>query len=188
MIKKVLFRMIMKRIANKNMLSAPKIIQLSAIKCIGYKISTTLKDNKQKEDIPPFYHNIYDNKKMDVLNSGSELNMYCIFDMHKNQEDFDYYIAVENKTGIKDKTYAEIELPAGKYIEVELLKRNNKTVSMIMMYVRKIWILKSSYKERKAPAFILYDERFHANYQKYGCKGNNYLGTPFATLYLPIEG
>ncbi len=169
------------------MLSTPKAVQLPAMKFIGYKITTTLKNNKQKEDIPPFYHNVYDSNKLDVLKSGNELNMYCIFDMRENQETFDYYIAVENKTTTNNKTYAKIQLSAGKYIKVELLKRNNKTVNMIMMHIRNIWMKENSYKERKAPSFILYDERFHANYQKYGCKGDDYLGMPLATLYLPVE-
>lgn len=177
----------MKIIAKKNMLSTPKYIQLPAMKFIGYKITTTLKNNKQKEDIPPFYHKIYDKNKLDVLKSGSELKMYCIFDMCENQLDFNYYVAVENKTTMNDKIYAKIELPAGKYIEVEVLKRNNKTVNMIMMYMKNIWMKANGYKERKAPPFILYDERFHTNYQKYGCKGGDYLGKPFATIFLPVE-
>ena len=186
MIKKVLFRIIMKSITKKNMLSAPRAIQLPAMKFIGYKITTTLKNNKQKEDIPPFYHEIYDNNKLDVLKSGPELKMYCIFDLHENQEEFDYYVAVENATGINDETHAKIQLAAGKYIRVDLLKRNNKTVSLIMMYIRNTWMKANAYKERNAPSFILYDERFHTNYQKYGCKGDDYLGNPVAALYLPV--
>lgn len=186
MIKKVLFRIIVKSIAKKYMISKPKAIQLKAMTFIGYKITTTLKSNKQKEDIPPFYHDIYDNNKLDVLKSSSEQKMYCIFDLYENQEDIDYYVAVEDKTNINDK-YAKIQLPAGKYIEVEVLKRNNKTVNMIMMYMKNMWMKANGYKERKSPPFILYDERFHLNYQKYGCKGDDYLGNPYATIYLPVE-
>ncbi len=186
MIKKVLFRIIIKSIAKKNILSMPKAVQLPGMKFIGFKITTTLKNNKQKEDIPPFYHEIYDNNKLDVLKSGSELKMYCIFDMDENQEKFDYYVAVENKTIFDDK-YAKIQLPAGKFIIVEVLKRNNKTISMIMIYMRNMWMKENGYKESKNPAFIMYDERFHVNYKKYGCKGDDYLGNPVATLYLPVE-
>jgi predicted transcriptional regulator YdeE len=187
MIKKVLFRIMMKSIAKKNMLSTPKVVQLPARKFVGYKITTTLKNNKQKEDIPPFYHKIYDNNELDPLLSGNELKMHCIFDMHENQEDFDYYIAVENKTAVNDSHYAQTQLPEGKYIVVEFLKRNNKTVHMIMMYIRNMWMKANQHKERKSPPFILYDERFHTNYQKHGCEGANYLGEPVATLYIPVE-
>jgi predicted transcriptional regulator YdeE len=112
--------------------------------------------------------------------------MYCIFDLYENQEDIDYYVAVEDKTNINDK-FAKIQLPAGKYIEVEVLKRNNKTVNMIMMYMKNMWMKANGYKERKSPPFILYDERFHLNYQQYGSKGGDYLGNPYATIYFPVE-
>jgi len=187
MIKKVIFRFLVKRMAKKNILAVPKEIHLPAKQFIGYSISTTLKNNKQKEDIPPFYHEIYDNDKLKVVKPDGEFRMYCIFDMHENQEDFDYYVAVENNSVQKDGAYAHIQIPAGKYIQVELLKRNNKTVAMIMMYIRTLWMKANGFKERKAPPFIVYDERFHVNFRKFGCKGNDYLGYPVANLYIPVE-
>ncbi|MFW5879861.1 MAG: GyrI-like domain-containing protein [bacterium] len=187
MIKKVFIRILMQKIVKNNMLSTPKAIQLPAMKFIGYSISTTLKNNKQKEDIPPFYHDIYDNNKLASIKPDGDFTMYCIFNMHENNEDFDYYVTVENKTDITDEAYSKIQIPAGKYIQAELLKRNNKTVAMIMLYIRTIWIKANGYKERKAPPFIIYDERFHANFQKYGYRGGDYLGNPNATLYLPVE-
>jgi len=187
LIKSILLKVLVKKTAKANMLSTPKTIKLPDKKLIGYSITTTIKNNKQKEDIPPFYHDIYDNNKLGILKSDDEFNMYCIFDMHLNQEDFDYYITVENKTGIDDDEYAQIQIPEGKYIQVELIKRNNKTVSMIIFYIRNIWLKSNGYKERKAPLIILYDQRFHTNYQKYGCRGNDYLGMPVATLQIPVE-
>jgi predicted transcriptional regulator YdeE len=187
MVKKVILRLIMKRIVKKNMLSAPKVIQLPAIKFKGYSITTTLKDNQQKADIPPFYHDIYDNKKLVAIKPDGEFRVFCIFNMHKNQEDFDYYVAVEAKSDLDNDGYAKIQTREGKYIQVELLKRNNKTVAMIMMYIRTVWMKKNGWAEKNAPSFIVYDERFHANYQKFGCKGNDYMGEPYATLFLPVK-
>jgi predicted transcriptional regulator YdeE len=187
MIKKIIMWLIMKGIVRKNMLTEPKVIQLPAMNFAGYSIATTLNGNQQKKDIPPFYHDIYDNNKLDDIKPSGEFRMYCIFDMHENQEDFDYYVAVEAKRNINIDSYAKIQTPAGKYIQVELLKRNNKTVAMIMMYVRTVWMKKNGYAEKNAPSFIVYDERFHANYKKFGCKGDEYMGEPFATLFLPLK-
>jgi AraC family transcriptional regulator len=187
MIKKALFLIIMKTIAKKNMLSPPKIIQLPAMKFVGYKITTTLKNNRQKEDIPLFYHDIYDNNKLNILKPDGEYRLYCIFNLNENREDLDYYVAVENKTEISGESYARVKTPAGKYIQVEFIKRNNKTVNMIMLYIRNIWMKSKKYNERKSPTYILYDERFHSNFQKYGRRGHDYLGNPIATLFLPIE-
>jgi len=75
---------------------------------------------------------------LDGIKPDGEFRMYCIFNMHENQVDFDYYVAVEDKRDIKSEVYAKIQTHAGKYIQVELLKRNNKTVAMIMMYVRTV--------------------------------------------------
>lgn len=186
-IKNLLFRFLVKTLSKKNIVTEPKEIKLREKKCIGYSITTSLKNNKKQKDIPPFYHEIYDNKKLNKLLIDKELNMYCIFDFHQNKEDFDYYVAVENKLSIQGEEYAEITLPAGKYIQVELLKRNQKAVGMVVMYIREIWIEKNGYKERNAPPYILYDSRFHSNYQKHGCKGANYLGNPIAVLHIPVE-
>lgn len=186
-IKKTIFQVIMKRLAKKNIRSISESIQLPTKELIGYSITTTRRNNQQKEDIPPFFHNIYDNNMLDTLNCDSELKMHCVFNLHKNQEDFDYYIAVENKIEDKKDEYAKIKISAGKYIQVEFIKRNNKVVNMIIMYMRGVWMKSNGYKERNAAPYIMYDERFHSNYQKFGYKGNDYLGEPIATLYLPVE-
>lgn len=187
LLKSYLLKVVVKKTAKANMLSIPKVIDWPGKNLIGYSISTTLKDNRQKEDIPPFYHSIYDKNMLASLQREGAFNMYCLFDMHANQEDFEYYMAVENHFSIDDQKYAHIQLPAGKYVSVELLKRNNKTVSMIVMYLKNIWLSANGFKERKAPFVILYDERFHSNYRQFGCKGNDYLGNPMATLFIPVE-
>lgn len=80
----------------------------------------------------------------------------------------------------------QIQLSTGAYLKIEFIKRNNKTVSMILLYMRLIWMKANGYAERKAPSFIVYDERFHSNYQEYGCRKGEYLGTPIATVYIPV--
>ena len=186
-IKRTIFQLIMIKFAKKNIRSISRSIHFPAKELIGYSITTTRRKNQQKEDIPPFFHDIYDNNRLENLNCDSELKMHCVFDLHKNQEDFDYYIAVENKIEDKQDEYAKIKIPAGKFIQVELIKRNNKVVNMIIMYMCGVWMKNNGFKERDDAPYIMYDERFHLNYKKFGCKGNNYLGEPIATLYLPVE-
>jgi predicted transcriptional regulator YdeE len=113
--------------------------------------------------------------------------MYCIFDVHENEKDFDYYTAVENKSGISDEKYAEITLPKGKYVRVEFYKRSHTAASLVAVYSRNLWIELNGYKKRNSPVFIIYDERFHRNYQKYGYKDGVYLGEPFAAMHIPVE-
>jgi predicted transcriptional regulator YdeE len=63
---------------------------------IGYMITTSLERNQKKKDIPPFYHEIYDNDKLSVLGRANNRNMYCVFNIHEKGQDFDYCAAVEN--------------------------------------------------------------------------------------------
>ena len=60
------------------------MIEIEEKKCIGYMITTSFKGNQKKKDIPPFYHEIYDNDKLSVLRKDNDENMFCIFNIHKN--------------------------------------------------------------------------------------------------------
>ena len=187
LIKDLIVAPILKKGCKKNLLSEPGVVLLEEKPCIGYSTTTTLKGNRKRKDIPPFFHDVYDNNKLGHLWTPYARNMYCIFDMHKNGQDFDYYIATDNKTNQHNNTYAEITIPNGKYVTVDLMKRNHTSVSKIMMYLRAIWIEANGYKARNSPAFILYDERFHSNYRLYGYFDGNYPGEPIASLYIPLE-
>ena len=170
-----------------NMLSIPEVVDLEEKACIGYVITTSVENNRKKEDIPPFFHEVYDNNKLYHLWDTSCRDMYCIFKMHKNGRDFDYYIATENKLNLQETGYVEINVPQAKYVKVEVLKKNHTAVSEIMMYLNGVWMAANDYKPSFSPAFIHYDERFHANYRQYGRIEGNYPGNPIATLYMPIE-
>lgn len=185
--KQVLLGPVLKFLIRKNLVTQPKVVQLGKKQCIGYMITTSLKGNQKKKDIPPFYHEVYDNDKLAVLRQGNDENMYCIFNMHENGQDFDYYVAVENRAGISGENYAEIALPAGQYVQVAFMKRNHRAAALIVLYIKKVWIALKGYKVRNSPLFILYDERFHRNYDKYGCRGGNYLGEPIAVLHVPLK-
>jgi predicted transcriptional regulator YdeE len=169
------------------MVTEPKLVDLEEKRCIGYMITTSFKGNQKKKDIPPFWHDIYDNDKLSALKKNKDDSMYCIFKFHSNAKDFDYYVAVENKAGISGEGYSEISLPKGRYVQVEFMKRNQTAAALIAGYLKKFWIELNGYKERNSPAFILYDERFDRNYKKYGCKGKDYLGDPLASMHVPLE-
>jgi predicted transcriptional regulator YdeE len=185
-IKRLLLQPLLKLIIRKNIVSWPKVIELDEIKCIGYKISTSFVGNQKKKDIPPFWHDVYENDKLRVLRQNNDQHMYCIFDVHENLKDFDYYTAVENKSGISADNCSEITLPKGKYVQVEFMKRSHTAASLVAVYSRKLWIELNGYKSRNSPVFIIYDERFHQNYQTYGYKDGIYLGNPFATMHIPV--
>jgi predicted transcriptional regulator YdeE len=186
-VKQMVIGSILKALTRKNLVTQPKVVELEEKACIGFKITTSLKGNRKKRDIPPFYHDVYDHDKLSVLRQGDDENMYCIFDFHENGQDFDYYVSVENKAGLSGEPYAEIRLPQGRYVQVEFLKRNHRAAAMIVGYTREVWIASNGYETRNSPLFILYDQRFHRNYKKHGCQGGTYLGDPLAVLHLPVN-
>lgn len=186
-IKPLILQPILKLMIRKNVVSWPKVIELDQKKCIGFKITTSITGNRKKKDIPPFWHDVYENNKLNAVRQDNDQNMYCIFNFHENETDFDYYTAVENKSGVSTDNYSEITLPKGKYVQVELMKRSHTAVSLVAVYARKIWIELNGYQSRNSPVFIIYDERFHRNYQKYGYKDGKYLGSPFATMHIPVK-
>jgi len=99
LIKQFLFQPLLGFMTRKNIVAQPKVINFNEKHCIGYKITTSFTGNQQKKDIPPFFHNIYDDDdKLKALKQGNGMNMYCIFDVHKNGKDFDYYVATESTT------------------------------------------------------------------------------------------
>lgn len=173
----------------KNIVSEPQEVFLDEKECIGYSISTSLEGKKTKVDIPPFYHEVYDNNKLDKLRpEGGELKMHCIFDFHENQMDLDYFVAVENELSLDGDEYSKITLPQGKYIKFEVLKKSQKAVMIAVAYVERKWLKKHGYTRRMdAPPFILYDERFHSNYKEHGWDGPDYFGYPLATFYIPVN-
>jgi len=187
LMKQLLLEPVLKFLIRKNLLTQPKVVDLEEKQCIGYMITTSFKGNQKKKDIPPFYHEVYDNDKLSALRPDNDDNMYCIFKIHENGQDFDYYVTVENKASISGENYAEITLPLGQYVQVEFMKRNHRAAALIVMYIKKIWIELNGYREGNSPIFILYDGRFHRNYEKYGCQGEDYLGAPVAVLHVPVK-
>ncbi len=183
--KQVFAQSLLRLLTRKNRVSQLEVIDLAEKQCIGYMITTSFEGNQKKKDIPPFYHDIYDNDKLHPLQKNCDKNMYCIFDLHENGKDFDYHVAVEKQAGVGGKNYSEITLPRGRYVQVEFMKRNHSAAGQIVGYT-KMWIESNGYKERNSPPFILYGERFHSNYRKFGCKDGNYLGDPVAALYIPL--
>ena len=186
-IRQWLLRPILAYVARRHIVTAPKVIELQQKRCIGYRITTSFKGNRKKREIPPFYHDIYDNDKLSDLRQEGDDRMYCVFDLHENGQDFDYYVSVENRSGVEKQGCSEITLPAGRYAQVTFMKRNHTAAAMVVGYTKCVWISANGYEERHAPTFIQYDGRFHRNYRAHGCRSGNYPGRPIAVLHIPLK-
>jgi predicted transcriptional regulator YdeE len=187
LIKKLILHPILKSIIKNNIVSEHVVIDIEEVNCIGYSIETSFNKKKLKIDIPPFYHDVYDHDKLADLREENDDKMYCVFDFHDNRQDFTYHVSTENKQNINDDNFSYVTLNRGKYVKVEFMKRNQKAAALVAAYTIKFWLESNGYEQRKSPAFILYDKRFHENYKKHGCDGPDYLGDPIATLHVPIQ-
>jgi predicted transcriptional regulator YdeE len=47
--------------------------------------------------------------------------------------------------------YAEINLPRGKYVQVEFVKRNHTAAALVVGCIKKVWIELNAYEERNSP-------------------------------------
>ncbi len=65
--KLLLMNPILKLLIRKNIVTKPKVVELDEKNCIGYKKTTSFEGNQKKKDIPPFYHDVYDNDKLSAL-------------------------------------------------------------------------------------------------------------------------
>ena len=73
----------------------PEIVELASTDCVGFRITTTMREDRKAREIPPFFHDVYDEGRLSHLVSDDDSQMFCIFDMHGNGIDFDYYVAVK---------------------------------------------------------------------------------------------
>lgn len=171
----------------KLVIGNPEIITKETTNYIGLVLKTSMKNDQKAKDIPPFFHDIYDNNKLEMVKSRKDDSTYCLFKMYPNTPDFDYIMAVENKDNLTNNDYDNISISGGKFVKITFIKRGHAEVGAIVRYIIEKWIPENKCKLGNKPIIIQYDERFKAEYQKYGYEGDKYLGNPIADLYVGIE-
>lgn len=160
-----------------------KIIEKPAIQVVGITLKTSFKDERNKIEIPPFFHKVLEERKLDSVSDRLNTNQLCVFEMKKDNPDFNYTMGVEvNKTNNAPQEMTKMVLPAGKYVAVKIIKRGPEDVGSAFGYIFKEFIPNSIYIPTGEPAFIYYDEEF---FSIYNVKG--YAGNPLATVYVPIK-
>ena len=160
----------------------PSVSKMEEKKLIGVMISTSMKDGKQKDEIPPFFHKVYDEKTLDIIKNRKDSNQYCVFRFKENGQDFDYIIAAEvNDFSEIPENMVSMTLPSNEYVKLPFIKRGNKDGLAAFGFILNDWLPKSGYSQLKAPAFIYYDERFFSVFDKVG-----YNGEPIGELNIPI--
>ncbi|MBN1181531.1 MAG: effector binding domain-containing protein [Bacteroidales bacterium] len=159
------------------------IIDKPAMNIVGLTLHTSFKNGRNNYEIPLFFHEVLDKKKLESVSNRLNDNQLCVFKMKDHDPDFEYIMGVEVKSGesIPD-NMDYFTLPSNKYVALEIVKRGPNDVGNAFEYIYKKWIPNSFYIPAGEPAFIYYDNEFFDIYNKEGYSGN-----PKATIYVPIK-
>lgn len=160
-----------------------KIIEKPAINVVGITLKTSFKDDRSKSEIPAFFHRILEEHKLDSVPNRLNANQLCVFEMKKDDPDFNYTMGVEVKNfSSSPENFTNMSIPASKYVSVKIVKRGHEDVGQAFGYIFKEWIPNSVFIPTGEPAFIYYDEMFFQVYNNSG-----YAGNPMATIFVPIK-
>jgi predicted transcriptional regulator YdeE len=161
----------------------PKIVEKSEIKVVGFGLQTSFTDERNKTEIPPFFHKVLEDGKLETVHNRVNANQLCVFKMEKDNPDFTYTMGVEVlDTQNSHQEMTSIVLPESKYVAIRIIKRGPEDVGKAFGYIYKEYIPNSIYVPTGEPAFIYYDEDFFSIYNEKG-----YAGNPLATVYVPVK-
>jgi len=161
----------------------PKVVNKSEMKIIGLVLHTSFIEGKNKKEIPPFFHKVLEEKKLDKIPNRINQNQLCLFKMEKNTPNFDYVMGVEvnSLNNIPEGMESEV-LSKSIYVSLKIVKRGPEDVGKAIENIFNKWIPKSIYIPTGAPSFIYYDDEFFSVFNEKGYEGN-----PLATVFVPVK-
>lgn len=137
----------------------PAIIQLNALKIIGYEYKTSLTNKRHYNEIPGFHQDFGQHERFmripDKLAPGISYGISCNF--HDNG-DFSFVIGEEVRQFAQqlESGFVNIELPAGQYAEFEA----NGPVGLVQEvrdFIYGTWLPNSNYERKEGPDFEVTD-------------------------------
>lgn len=160
-----------------------KITEKPEMTVVGITLKTSFKNDRNKTEIPPFFHQVLEDGKLETVPNRLNNNQLCVFGMKKDNPDFNYTMGVEVlKTENAPTEMTKLKLPASKYASIKTIKRGPEDVGRAFGHIFKEFIPNSIYIPTGEPAFIYYDDEFFSIYNKKG-----YAGNPLATVFVPIK-
>jgi AraC family transcriptional regulator len=160
-----------------------KITEKSAMIIAGITLKTSFKDDRNKTEIPPFFHHVLEEGKLETVPNRINTNQLCVFELKKDNPDFNYTMGVEvSETSNAPHEMTKLTLPASKYAAIKTIKRGPEDVGKAFGFIYKEFIPNSIYIPTGEPAFIYYDDEFFSIFNTKG-----YAENPLATVYVPIK-
>ncbi|MCE1166683.1 MAG: hypothetical protein LWX70_01160 [Sphingobacteriia bacterium] len=72
-----------------------KNVDKQALSVIGITLKTSFSNDRNKSEIPSFFHKILKEGMLDEVPDRLNLNQLCVFEMKKGVPDFNYTMGVE---------------------------------------------------------------------------------------------
>ncbi len=161
-----------------------KITNQNEKKVVGLVLHTSFIENKQAQDIPPFFHKIMEEDLLEEVPNRINENQICVFVMKKSSPDFDYYMGVEvNNYDNIPEGMKTISIPASRFATTPFIKRGNPDGLKAFKFLTESWLPQNGYSQSlNVPMFIYYDERFIPSFKDHG-----YDGKQIAEMNIPIN-
>lgn len=161
-----------------------KVVKKNEKKVVALVLHTTFEENRQAQEIPPFFHKIMEEGTLENVPNRINENQICVFVMRPGNPVFDYYMGVE-VSGFDDVPDGmdTIVIPEGNFALTPFIKRGNPDALKAFKHMAEKWLPENGYSQKRGvPLFIYYDERFIPSFKEHG-----YDGTQIAEINIPVE-
>ena len=168
---------------NAAMKADVKMIEKPEMHVAGISLQTSFTNDRNKKEIPPFFHHVLEEGKLERVPDRLNTHQLCVFEMKKDNPDFNYTMGVEvSQFSNAPAEMTRLTLPASLYVSIKIIKRGPEDVGRAFGYIYKEFIPGSIYVPTGEPAFIYYDDEFFSVFNEKG-----YAGNPMATVYVPVK-
>jgi predicted transcriptional regulator YdeE len=160
-----------------------KLVLRQKSKLIGFVLHTTFIENRQANDIPPFFHNIMQENSFESIPNRLNKNQICLFDKKPDSPNFNYYMGVEVESNdLMPNDMKDFSIPEGSYVTTSFIKTGNLDVLQALKFIMEKWIPENNLKQNQTlPVFVEYDNEFITKY-----KSDGYASKPIAKLFVPV--
>ena len=159
-----------------------QIVRREGMEVTGLVLHTSFLNQQHAQDVPPFFHRVLAEGRLEALPHRVNRNQLCVFLREQNSLEFDYLMGVEVAPGSPAPAgMQQVVLPAGEYAMVSIVKRGPQDVGAAFAAIYEQWLPLSGYRPTGAPGFVYYDDRFFSIFNRVG-----YAGNPVADVYVPI--
>ena len=160
------------------------MVKRDEINVIGLVLHTSFQDERSKEEIPPFWHEVLEKGKLDEVPNRINDSKMCVFRLTPGAPDFDYMVSVEvSEWGDIPEGMEHLTIPAHEYAMMPFIKRGHADGMQAFARLTQEWLPGSNYTMSPSPIFIYYDEEdFFSIYNTQGYDGN-----PVGKFFIPIS-